>query len=142
MRSLKPTRRYTAAETLQAVARMINAKRPGGIGLATVEEVSACSGTSVPRVKLTHLAELHALRRWADALQNVTKVELYKGIGDPAAVCVTVTGRIPRGPVVEVSTWVSRLTPPQPWQPGEQRQVLTLEELRALDDAPRAGGGR
>ncbi|WP_154697086.1 hypothetical protein [Lentzea guizhouensis] len=144
MRGVKPVRRYTAAETLQAVARMMTASRPGGIGLAAVDEVSGCTGTGVPHVKLSYLADLHALRRWADALQSVSKVELYKGFGEPASVHVMVTGRIPRGPVIAVSAWVSGLTPPAAWeqQGGEQRQVLTLTELHTLDDAHRTGGGR
>jgi hypothetical protein len=130
----KPGRpQHTASDTLHAVARMLTTPRPGGIGLAVPEEIRnlrRATPTQPARLLLPSQAGVHHLRRWADALDridSITATASALGNGDLALVVV---GRIPRGPVVSIESWV--LDFPMDLIRDEDR-AMSLDELRALD---------
>lgn len=135
-------RQYLAVEKLRAITRMLTAPRPGGIGLAVPHEIGGLADAERPvQLRLSPaIGRVHSLRRWADALEEVTSVTLYRGL-PIADVHVKVLGRIPRGPAAEVSVWIRDAVIEPPLTPDYERQ-LSLEELRALDDAGRIGGAR
>lgn len=130
-----PTRRFTAGETLHAIARMLDAERPGGIGLAVPEEIRDLFRRTVERpVRLVLPSHQHVrhLRRWADALEAVMSITAEASAAGDGDVLIVVTGRITRGPVVAVQAWVTEFPLDLP---PDGPESITLGELRALDGA-------
>lgn len=136
-------RRWRAAEILQAVAREMARPRPGGIGLACPEEITNITrGNKRPVVvRIPH--PVHHLRRWMDILSPVERVTVGVGAlgGNPH---ITVIGRLPRGPQIELTCWAYDLTLDDLGITGALRQreerQITADALRAADDAARTRG--
>lgn len=130
-----PPRRYTAGETCHAIGRMLDADRPGGIGLACPEEIRDLfrrTPERPARLVLSAHQHVHHLRRWADALDGIKSITAEASAAGDGDVLIVVKGRIPRGPVIAIQAWVQDF--PLSLIPADSR-TMTLEELRALDGA-------
>lgn len=133
-------KRWRASEILQAIAREMARPRPGGIGLACPEEITNLTRTGKRPVAVRIPYPVHHLRRWMDVLDTVDTVTVGAGtIGaDPH---ITVTGRLPRGPQIELTCWAYDLTLDDLGITDALRQreerPITADDLRAADDATR-----
>lgn len=126
---------WSAAEILRAIAREIEKPRPGGIGLAVprlIDNVDRSGETNTVRLGLP--SGLTHIRRWADVLERVDAVHLESEL--VSAVHVHVLGRLPRGPMVELTAWAHDVMLSEPVARDERRPI-SLEQLRQLDDARR-----
>ncbi|MCP2168154.1 hypothetical protein [Goodfellowiella coeruleoviolacea] len=96
-----PPRTYSPADVLSAVARMLKAQRPGGIGLAAPTDVRTLTGSeALPELAMP---STRALIQWAEALTDTT-LTVTGWLG--GTIHVRAVGRIPRGPRVAVTAWV------------------------------------
>ena len=133
-------KRWAASEILHAIARELGRPRPGGIGLACPEEITNLTRTGKRPVAVRIPYPVHHLRRWMDILDTVDTVLVGAGPigGDPH---ITVIGRLPRGPQIELACWAYDLTLDDLGITSGLRQSenrpITAEQLRATDDATR-----
>lgn len=141
----KPTkpRRYTTAETLQAIARMLNTKtafdtlaRPTEVR-DLARGINDDSDPKRPTVCLS-TGSAQSIHRWAKALQGPVTVQMTAG-WRPVDVYIRVTGRIPRGPYVDVTDSVYGVTIQPPMGKDETRQI-PLDALWELASTRGLGG--
>lgn len=137
------TKRYCGVDVLKAIIRMVTAPRPGGFGLAMPDRVEGLTRTDDQPVVLhlpSAVSGVHALRRWAEVLQDVS-VTVEASVVPSGAPSIDVVGRIQRGPVVMVQQYAYGSLPLDPPLRERESRSIELDELRALDDA-RFGGAR
>lgn len=121
---------YTVAQVLHAIAREVARERPGGIKLASPDEVTRLFGHSAPpTVRLSSQAPATAFVRWARMLQGSDSVTVIGGTG--TSVMVETTGQIPHGPRIGVTATVYDLVFDPPFAHLEHRE-LSLDEFAEL----------
>lgn len=135
-------KRWSGADILHAIAREMARPRPGGIGLACPKEITNLTRANKQPVVVRIPDPVHHLRRWVDILDTVDSVLVGAGAigGDPH---ISVIGRLPRGPQIELTCWAYDLILTDLGITGALKQSeerpITVEQLRAADDATRNG---
>lgn len=133
-------RRYTAAEILHAIAREYAKPRAGSAGLCCPDVIRNLtqSGKRPVQIVLPGDVGVRQVGRWIDALDPVGSIILDATF--LGTVHVTVHGRIPRGPVIELTAPLYGLVIDEPLADNEKRSI-TVAEFHALD-VKRSGGDR